>query len=109
MTEEFNPEVMARAVAQNRKNIGLPPQKDAIAGRVTLMFSDCRDHDRHAFEAYLAVWRNDGNHVVIAAPTLDALAEAWDQIVDGIPLDRDAAQHVFIISAKGPNRPTMSK
>ena len=47
--EELNREVMAKAVAQNRKNLGLPPQKDAVAGRSTLMFSDCYDHGRHAF------------------------------------------------------------
>jgi hypothetical protein len=64
----------------------------------TTQFAALRDHDRVAFDAYTAIYRNHGKHVGRVAPTLDALADMWLQIV-GEPLDRDSAQHVVIIKA----------
>ena len=62
------------------------------------MFTKVKDHDRVAFEAYMAIYRNHGDHVILASPTLDGLADIWDKNCD-VPLDRAAAQKVFIISA----------
>ncbi len=52
-----------------------------------------------AFEAYVAIYRNDGkNHIVLGSPSIDGLAEAW-QRVSGQPFEREKAQRVRIIKA----------
>jgi hypothetical protein len=67
-------------------------------GNSSLMFTKVYDHGRVAFEAYMAIYRNDGDHLILAAPTLDALAESWEGVA-GLPLNREQAQKVFIVSA----------
>lgn len=53
---------------------------------------------KRAFEAYTAVWTNDGKNVAISAPTLEALAEAWHSIT-GLVLDGTLAQATWIVKA----------
>lgn len=50
---------------------------------------------RAGFDAYIAVWRGPRSEVVIGAPTLDALAEEWEDIT-GLRLQRERAQHVVL-------------
>lgn len=99
--QEFDPGVMAEAVANNRVNAGLPPQNGLSNGKNSLAFVRTRDHGRIAFKAYMAIYNKRGQHVIVAAPDLDALATAWDGIT-GVPLDRTSAQEVFIVSTKYP-------
>ena len=47
------------------------------------------------FEAYVAVWNGGGDEVIIGAPTLEALADQWENIT-GRKLQRDRAQHVML-------------
>lgn len=54
---------------------------------------------KRAFEAYVAVYANDGAHVVIAAPTLDALEVAYEKLT-GQQLVKEKAQHCFIVQFK---------
>lgn len=52
-----------------------------------------------AYMAYMAIWqRGSRPHVVIAAPTMEDLADQWDRIT-GNDLDKTMAQRVFICSA----------
>lgn len=62
----------------------------------SVQFVPVKDHDRVAYKAYAAIWKNGGKHVMLAAPTLDKLAEVWDQIV-GTPLNRETSQAVVIL------------
>lgn len=87
-------EFLASAVAENRRLLGLEPRH----GDASTQFKKQKDHDRVAFEAYVAISSNSGSHMMVGAPTLNALAEAWAQVT-GIPLDRRMAQRVFIVSA----------
>jgi hypothetical protein len=53
-----------------------------------------------AYRAFIAVWMNRGRgDVVIAAPTLEALRDRWEQITS-CDLDEAMAQEVFICSVK---------
>ena len=54
---------------------------------------------KKAFEAYCAVFRNDDKNIVIAAPTIEALQEAWRKFDNGTELNVEAVQHVYIVSA----------
>jgi len=71
---------------------------EAIDGH-SLRFTKIEDHGRVAFEAYVAIYRNDGkNHIVLGSPTVDGLAKIWFSVA-GVPLDREKAQRVRIIKA----------
>ena len=70
-----------------------------LDGRHSLQFAKLHDHDRISFEAYMAIYRNHGDHVILAAPTLQKLSEIWEPIA-GLPLDETAVQHVYIIAAE---------
>lgn len=62
-------------------------------------FKKMQDHGRIAFEGFMAVYRNGGNHILLVAPSLDSLSDAWDKIVEIPPLVRESAQHVLIVKA----------
>lgn len=50
------------------------------------------------FEIWVAIWNNRGRgEVVLGAPTLDALAERWEQITSS-DFERDRAQCVVFLS-----------
>lgn len=65
-------------------------------------FEKLKDHDRIAFAACMAIYRNlaDESHIIVAAPNVEALAVAWEPIA-GRPLDRDLVQHVVVVAAIG--------
>ena len=48
-----------------------------------------------SFAAFVAVWTNGGNHVVIGAPTLEGLEDAWSKITSGT-LNPKHAQRIAI-------------
>ena len=49
-----------------------------------------------ATEAWVAVWANRSRgHVIIGAPTLQALEARWEQITN-VDFDPTIAQHVFV-------------
>lgn len=53
-----------------------------------------------SYKAFMAIWSNRGRgHVVIAAPTIEALRDRWEQITSS-DLDETMAQEVFICSVK---------
>lgn len=53
-----------------------------------------------SYKAFMAIWSNRGRgHVVIAAPTIDALRDRWEQITNS-DLNEPLAQEVFICSVK---------
>jgi hypothetical protein len=64
----------------------------------SLMFNRVKDHERVAFEAYMAIYRNHGDHVILASPTIDGLSDIWDKNCD-LPLNREIVQHVLIVNA----------
>ena len=53
---------------------------------------------KKAFEAWCAVHRNGEKNIVIAAPTIEALREAWGKFDEGCNLNAEAAQHVWIVA-----------
>lgn len=54
------------------------------------------------FDMWVGTWSNNGNgHVVIGAPSLEALGDRWLQIV-GVELDRSMAQHVIAVQCAVP-------
>lgn len=68
--------------------------------RATVQFKEQRTPSgKKAFEAYCAVYDNDGANIVICAPTLDKLDTAWSKFCE-LPLNRDNAQHVWIVKAE---------
>ena len=67
-----------------------------MANEPTQQFVQLKDHDRVGYKAFAAVWINNGKHTMLAAPTLDKLAEVWEQIVEQ-PLNRATAQEVIIL------------
>ena len=56
---------------------------------------------KRAFEAWCAVHRNGEKNIVIAAPTIEALQEAWKQFDNSSELRVEAAQHVWIVAFNG--------
>lgn len=54
---------------------------------------------KKAFEAYIAVRDDNGEHVVLGAPTLGKLAALWKRMT-GCELIAHEAQHVYIVAAK---------
>jgi hypothetical protein len=99
--KEFDRGVMAQAVAENRRIVGLSPQNGLRDGKNSLAFERTRDHGRIAFKAQMAIYNKCGQHIIVAGPDVDALEKAWNEIT-GVPLDRTSAQEVFIVSAKYP-------
>lgn len=79
---------MSMATNNNLKSIGT----------TSLMFTKLTDNGRVAFEAYMAIYGNHGDHVILASPTIDGLSDIWDRNCD-LPLNRDAVQHVYIVTA----------
>ena len=54
------------------------------------------------FDAYVAVWDHRlAGEIVIGAPTMDALANVWATLTNGV-LDRTTAQHVILTRMDGP-------
>lgn len=102
--DEGSVEFLRDAVEQNRRLVGLPPQFPDVKGNSSTLFAKRSDHGRIAFECHMAIWRNHGEHVVIAAPSLEALANAWLQVV-GVPLNRAIAQEVVIVSRLTTSKP----
>jgi len=55
---------------------------------------------KRAFEAYVAIYANNGKHMMIGAPTLEALKDAWLQVTESTTdLNPIGAQHVWIVRA----------
>ncbi len=64
--------------------------------KATDQFMATKYNGQIAFEAYIAVNGNGGNHVILASPTLDKLEKVWtDFCVTG--LEKERVQHVLII------------
>lgn len=57
---------------------------------------------KKAFEAYVAIWPNDGKNIAIATPTLKSLKDAYKQVT-GHELIAEAAQHVWLVKAERDN------
>lgn len=52
--------------------------------------------EAHAYEMWIAVWSNRSRgHVMLGAPTLDLLAERWEQLTHS-DFDRTIAQRVVV-------------
>jgi len=52
--------------------------------------------DASAYDMWIAVWANRGRgHVMLGAPSLDLLAERWEQLTHS-DFDRTRAQHVVV-------------
>lgn len=68
--------------------------------RATVQFKEQRTPSgKKAFEAWCAIYENDGNNIAICAPTLDKLEEAWSKFSTGA-LNKAMAQHVWIVKAE---------
>lgn len=66
-------------------------------------FDKTTDHGRIAFKVYMAVYRNHGDHVILAAPTIAALSEFWEFMVPATPLQKDEVQEILIVKAAPPS------
>jgi hypothetical protein len=65
----------------------------------TKQFTEIKDYDRPAYEAWVAIWNDEENtkeHIAIAGPTLESLTASWLKIT-GLDLIADRAQHVVFI------------
>ena len=81
----------------------VPPVADARkGGRATIAFTKRRIQQLETapgFEMWVAVWGNRGRgNVMIGAPTLDELADRWEQITNS-DFDRDMAQRIVTLAA----------
>ena len=81
----------------------VPPIADARkAAPPTLAFTKRRVQQLETapgFEMWVAVWGNRGRgNVMIGAPTLDELADRWEQITNS-DFDRDMAQRIVTLAA----------
>lgn len=59
-------------------------------------FTKLKDHERVAFEGFMAVYSNFEKHVIIAAPSMEVLEQFW-KLATSAELNKQAVQHVHII------------
>lgn len=62
----------------------------------TDQFEVIKEGGRHGYKVVVAVYKNEGKHVVLAAPTLKALKEFWYEVV-GVPVVEERVQHCILL------------
>lgn len=59
-------------------------------------FEQTKDQERIAYKCCMAIWNNDGKHVIIAAPDLGRLIKRWKEIT-GLELDTTIIHNILVV------------